>query len=238
MWLKKIVTSRWLPWSISLGLAVFAMHSQGEMNWERISRQNAEAALDSTRSISTRHGDVFARIIAQKDVQFAGALAEASEYRRLHPKLAVSVVVRGGTLDTSTTHTVPTGVGDRHADGLQPSNAVHAGPDGARSDSLVLAGPPVRGVVSVAVRDSTFFWAAHLRPSPIPLEIGLGCGKNGPEILAHGPSWVETEISPGTVDPKVCNPPGSKFWTGVKYGIGTTAGITALVVIGRLFHLF
>lgn len=230
--LKGILTSRWLPWSLLLVLGAFVLLSRREMDWQRISRQNAEAALDVTRSISTRHGEVYARIIAQKDVELAGALREAAGQRDLRPVAGVGISLESQGLDTTATHPIPprtvvSGSGDP---GGPEGTEVHPGERSLR-DSLVVVGPPVEGVVGIELRDSTILWTARLKPSSIPLTLSLGCGERGPEAMVQGPIGVETEIVRGQIDPKICNPPGTKFWTGVKYGAGITAIIVALLHI-------
>jgi hypothetical protein len=92
--ITKILASRWLPWLLSLVLVVFGLLSQRQVNWEKVSRQNAEAALDTTRSISTKQGEVYARLLAQKDVELAGALASAAHQRGSKPVAQVGVVAK------------------------------------------------------------------------------------------------------------------------------------------------
>jgi hypothetical protein len=219
--ITKILASRWLPWSLSLALVVFGLLSQRQVNWEKVSKQNAEAALDTTRSISTKQGEVYARLLAQKDVELAGALASAAHQRGSKPVAQVGVVTKPRGVDTAATHLLP---GANETDPGVRGSAV-------RSDSLVLKGPPVVGTVAVLVDTSAIHWTAKLRPSPVPLSLSVGCGKSGPELTASGPDWVETEIKPGQIDPKVCNPPGTKFWTGVKWGGGVALGSVVLLKI-------
>lgn len=232
MWLElatKALKSRWLPWSLLLAVAGFSMHLGSSLDYQKIATQNAVAARDSTRSISTKHGEVYARIIAQKDVELGGALATVAHLRRLHPVAALPLVITVGGVDTTATH------GTVGGNGQSAAGADSTGAGRSIRDSLVFTPPPIGGVVTVDVRDSTIYWTARLKPAPVPLTLSLGCGKDGPEVTASGPSWVATEIKTGQVDPKVCNPPSSKFWTGVKWG----AGITAVVVVAHsVLHLF
>jgi hypothetical protein len=187
---------------------------------ETIALQNALAATDSTRKLSAHKDTVYARLLAQKDVQLAGALASVARKQGDKPRAVVTVTARGRSLDTTATH-VSTGGGGR---GI------------ARSDSLVVAGPPVQGVVKATVTDSTWLWSARLRPSPVDITLAITCGKKGAEILGTGPPGVPWSIGykDGVVDPTLCNPKPSQFGRGVRTGVLLTG---ATYVVLRLFHV-
>lgn len=188
---------------------------------ERIGKQNAEAALDSTRKLTSGHDTVYARLIAQKDVELAGALRKVASSQGTKPRAVVTVTIGGRGLDTTASHRVqrPSGlpVGNELGDGRR------AGPNTLR-DSLRLPGPPVEGVVTATATDSIWLWSARLRPSPVNLTLAITCGKKGPEVLAHGPDWIGTSVDAGQVDPTVCNPKPSRWVNGFKSGVVVTAG--------------
>jgi hypothetical protein len=203
---------------------------------DRIALQNAKAALDSTRAIAAGHDTVFARLLAQKDVQIAGALGTVASLRGDNAKLSAKLVIVSAEHRTTESHSVPGGdAGAGEASGSQSPSV---------SDSLVLSGPPVEGTVGVTVTaqpDTTlrFDWDARLRPSPVHLEVGLGCGADGPELTAHGPAWTHVEIQPSEVEPGVCNP---TMRVGVvRRGLEVVGGVTvgALIVKGvvTIIHL-
>jgi hypothetical protein len=192
---------------------------------EQVARQNAVAALDSTRKIAAGRDTVYARILAQKDVELAGALGAAARLRGDNARLQATLRIAGAGVDTSASHSVDAGDSAGDIPGAAEGLAV--------ADSLVLAGPPVEGTVSVTVTaqpDTTvrFDWNAKLRPTPVDLSLGLGCGEDGPELLADGPEWVGVEIAPGQVDPAVCNPPSARVGP-VERGF-QVVGVGAVVV--------
>lgn len=216
----------------------FSLFGSDSARKERIARQNVEAALDSTRKILANHDTVFARLLVQKDVELSGALRTAASLRGDNAKLSAKLALRGAEQHTTESHTVG---GDD-----TPLPAVQGGDGGTGesvTDSLVLAGPPVEGTVGVTVTAQAdtslrFHWDARLRPSPVDLEVAVGCGKDGPELTAHGPPYLSVDIERGEVDPKVCNPavsigPVSK---GLR-AVGAVA-VVAVVVKGvvALFH--
>lgn len=183
----------------------------------QIALENALSALDSTRKIAAGHDTVYARLLAQKDVELRGALATAVRSRRDVARAQLAVRVHAPALDTTATHRGSVAASDDRS---------------SLGDSLSFIGPPVEGVVRVSVRDSTFYWAAHLRPSPVDLTVAISCGETGPEAFVHGPQWVKNiTISAGQVDPKVCHPAPSKFFSGVKTGVVVTVGAIVTVKI-------
>ena len=208
---------------------------------DRIALQNAKAALDSTRTIAAKHDTLFARLLAQKDVEFSGAMGAVASLRRANAKLSAKLDVVSAEQRTTATHTV--------GGGQTPGGGTAPGTDGLGealrvSDSLVVAGPPVEGTVGVTVTTQSdsvrFDWDARLRPSPVHLEVGLGCGKDGPELVANGPDFAHVEIQPSEVKPEVCNP--SVRVGVVRKGLevvgGVTVGVLAAKGIVSLIHLF
>jgi hypothetical protein len=195
---------------------------------ETIALQNALAATDSTRKLVAHRDTVYARLLAQKDVQLAGALASVARKQGDKPRAVVTVTARGRSLDTTVSHprgnfccrTVP------HDSVSRPW----------QRDSLVLPGPPVQGVVTATVTDSTWIWSARLRPSPVDITLAITCGKKGAEILGTGPPGVPWSIGykGGVVDPTLCNPKPSQFGRGVRTGVLLTG---ATYVVLRLFHV-
>lgn len=182
----------------------------------QIAAENAAAALDSTRAYYAKHDTIYARLLAQKDVQLAGALRDVASQRSDKPRAVVTVTARGRGVDTTATHV--------SGDVVSPSRPI----PGTRTDSLVLAGPPVEGVVSATVTDSTWYWRAKLMPSPVDITLALTCSKTGPEVLASGPPWISASIGSGQVDPKVCHPTPSRWANGFRAGVVFTG--TAYVV--------
>lgn len=182
--------------------AAFSHFGQDSARKERIARQNVQAALDSTRKILAHHDTVFARLLVQKDVELSGALRTVASQRHYNAKLSAKLALRSAERHTTESHTQP---------GDLAGGAVGNDPPVSVSDSLHLAGPPVEGTVGVTVTaqpDTTvrFAWDARLRPSPIDLSVGVGCGKDGPELIANGPPYLSVGIDKGEIDPKVCNP--------------------------------
>lgn len=223
MWLEvlKALKSRWLPWSLLLVSVALGMLSKVGYDSEKIARQNAEATRDSTRSISTKQGEVYARLLYQTQVELTGALASAAHIRGLRPVAQDGVTVVSRYADTVAVH---------RGRGSVPGNVQG---DKAQQDSLQFFGPPVSGVVSVTVKDSTFFWSAHLRPSPVPLALSIGCGKDGPEFTATGAPWVSVLIDPGSVEPRVCNPP-KIHRSIVEKGLTATGAVFVIVKVVSL----
>lgn len=199
--------------------------SCGSNRKDRIALENLHAALDSTRAITAKHDTVYARLIAQKDVELTGALRTVAHRQHDKPRAVVTVAVGGRGLDTTTSHT-RTDVG-----GVEGSTGQHF----SASDSLSLTAPPVVGTVKATVTDSTWLWSAHLRPSPVDLTLALTCGPNGPEVLAQGPSWVSTSIGTGQAASEVCHPKPSRWFAGVKTGVVVTS---AVVVALKILHVF
>lgn len=221
---------------------------------DRIALQNAKAALDSTRALAAKHDTLFARLLAQKDVEFTGAMAEVAKQRGDNAKLNAKLSVSGSVSHSTASHVVRGSERGRKDSG-DGAGGVPSGKStsGATSvqrdmvgDTLVLpVGQSVQGTVGVTVTaqpDTTlrFDWDARLRPSPINLEVGLGCGQDGPELLANGPPWTHVEIQPSEVAPEVCNP-------AVRVGVVRrglefvgAAAVTAGIVKGviTLVHLF
>lgn len=206
---------------IPVGLIVLSLFSVtcGSNSKDRIALENLNAALDSTRAIAAKHDTVYARLLAQKDVQLTGALHDVARAQRDRPRAVVTVTGRGSVLDTTARH-----------------RFVDAG-HGIRRDSLLFTVPPILGRVDVAVTDSEMLWAAHLRPSPVNLTLALTCGPKGPEVLAKGPGWISTSVEGGQVDPTVCHPKPSRWFAGVKTGVAITAGTyVAVKILGSILH--
>lgn len=182
---------------------------------ERIAAENLKASLDSTRALSAEHDTIFARLIAQKDVELAGALAKAAKKQGDKPKSVVGVKVTGTEVRADTSH-------------KQASGPI--------ADSLVLSKPPITGVVKATVKDSTWFWSARLRPSPVDVTVAVGCGKAGPEVLVDGPDWATVNIGANsTVSPNVCHQSPSKWWSGFKSGVVVSgATYVAIRVVGSI----
>lgn len=238
----------------TLGIAVglllslaFSLRGQDSARQERVARQNAEAALDSTRAIAAHHDTVFARLLAQKDVEFRGAVATAARLRRDKANLSARLAVSAPAVRTTATHRVdgPGGVRDGAVRGATTGTGSGgatapgdvSGTGASVTDSLVLSGPPVEGTVGVTVTPrpgaTQFDWDARLRPSPVDLEVGLGCGEDGPELLTHGPPFARVEIKSGEVDPDVCNPPKVRVGL-VRRGLEVVGGVAVVVGVVKV----
>lgn len=204
LWRAVPSTVRLLGAGVIAGVILSAVACPSNDHAKEIALQNALAALDSTRKIAAGKDTVAARLLAQRAVALTGALREVTKLRKANAKLESQLVIATRPIDTTSTHQVP--------------------PSAIRRDSLTLAGPPVTGVVSVAIDSTAIRWAARLRVTPVPLDVVVGCGKSGPEVFVHGPAWIDTQIGPGQVDPAVCHGTASRFGSGFRWGIAATAG--------------
>jgi hypothetical protein len=73
-------------------------------------------------------------------------------------------------------------------------------------------------------------WEVHLGVDPIPLQIAVGCRKQGPpSLVVVGPTWARIDLGTRELDPAICHPkPAGRGFFGTLKEIGKLAAVGTL----------